>query len=735
MTRSIAACLLGMAVLFALALRSVGLEKVFPGDGTVVFALGDAFYHARRALFSFEQLPKVLLWDSYLNFPQGAFVPWPPFYDLALAAIARLFGSSQAVFEHVAAWAPVALGTLTLWPVHAAGRRMGGRGVGVTAALLFALFPATILYSNVGNADHHAAQALIGAMVLALCLAIVSPAQEDAALLSRRFAALALVRAALLLTWSGSLIYLALTEGCLLLAGVLGARRDLLAGEAASALVTAAIVLPVVLVSGTPVGGPFSAIEISRLHVLLLAAVAIVALGVRALEHHWPSRSAGLRLGRAIALGLPVLALLLAATGALGELGLGFDYVAKTDAYEGRNLEQYPLFSFAGGFSDALARRTLGLFSYLVPVAPLAALWRARERTLREPALVLAAWSAGLGALALLQVRFANDYAPAGSVAFALLLATPAHAMARPVGRRAATLLAGVLGLCLLLPVLGLHLRGAAATLLVLRGSAEGTDRALLTYEGAMLRFAEAVRRATPDTAGFDDPSAAPEYGILAYPGIGHVLHYVARRATPADNFGPYIGADGYAAVGAFFGLRSEADALAEAERLRARYVVTTDYGGPVPWTLVNRLHRGDGSAAGDAPAFGRFRLVTEGPAGGRAIGEQFGRGIRPGGAPYKLFEIVPGAQIEAHAPAGTSVAAEVLVRAPTGRLFTWRATTEAGDDGVARLRLPYATDTQAPARPTRPYRVTVGGVARAVVVPENAVMAGATILLGEPQP
>ncbi len=735
MTRPVAACLLLVAALVAFAVRSLGLENVFPGDGTVVFALGDAFYHARRALFSFERLPQILLWDSFLNFPQGAFVPWPPLYDLALAAIARLFGSSQAVFEHVAAWAPVALGTLTLWPVHTAAQRLGGRGAGVTAALLFALFPATVLYSNVGNVDHHAAQALIGALVLALCLAIVSPAQEDAALLPRRFAALALVRAALLLTWSGSLIYLALTEGCLMLAGVLGGRRDLLAGEAASTLATAAIVLPVVLVSGTPLGGPFSAIEISRLHVLLLTAVAIVALGVRALERRWPSRSAGLRLGRAIALGLPVLALLLVATGALRELGLGFDYIAKTDAYEGRNLEQYPLFSFAGGFSDALARRTLGLFAYLVPVAPLAALWRARERTLREPALVLAAWSAGFGALALLQVRFANDYAPAGSVAFALLLAGSAQAMARLTGARAATVLAALLALGLLRPVLALHLHAAAPTLRTLRGEAGEADRALATYEGSMLRFAEAVRRATPDTAGFDDPSAAPEYGILAYPGIGHVLHYVARRATPADNFGPYIGPDGYAAVGAFFGLRSEADAVAEAERLRARYVVTTDYGGPVPWTLVNRLHRGDGSAAGDAPAFGRFRLVTEGPAGGRAIGEQFGRGIRSEGAPYKLFEIVPGAQLEAHAAPGTPVTAEVLVRAPTGRLFPWRASGAAGEDGVARLRVPYATNSATPARPVRPYRVTVGDVAHAIVVPEDAVTTGATIRVDGPKP
>lgn len=126
---------------------------------------------------------------------------------------------------------------------------------------------------------------------------------------------------------------------------------------------------------------------------------------------------------------------------------------------------------------------------------------------------------------------------------------------------------------------------------------------------------------------------------------------------------------------------------------------------------------------------------MTEGPAGGRTIGEQFGRGIRSGGVPYKLFEIVPGAELEAHAPPGTSIGAEVLVLTPTGRLFTWRSAGVAGDDGVARLRVPYATNSQAPVRPVQAYRVTVGDTAHAVVVPEDAVTTGGTVTVGEAMP
>ncbi len=731
MTGRTAALLAALSALLAVFVRALGAENVFPGDGTVVFALGDAFYHARRALFSFEHLPRILLYDPLLNFPQGAFVPWPPLYDLALAGFARIFGTSQGAFERAAAWAPVLLGTLTILPVYVAGRRLGGRGAGVTAAALFAIFPASVLYSNVGNADHHAAQTLLGGASLALCLSLSSTQPADSHRLPRRLVALTVVRTALLLTWSGSLVYLGLIEGSLLLAGVLGDRRRLLVGEAASTLATAGLILPSVLVSGTPVGGPYSAIEISRLHVLLLVAVAAIGLGVVSLERWRASRSAGGRLLRAAGIGVAALLLLFGGTGLAGELGLGIGYVAKTDAYQGMNLEQYPLFSFAGGFSDALAQRSFGFFAYLIPLAPLTALISARAPAQREPALVLAGWSAVLGALALAQVRFASDFAPAASVAFSLLLASVAGSLAHCMGRHPARAVVGALAAAALLPVLAFHGHAAKATLRAVSGEGPAIDRALYTYEGTMVRFAEAVREATPATSGFDDPTLPPEYGIIAYPGIGHVLHYTARRATPADNFGPYIGPENYDAVAEFFSLQDEAEAVAEAGRLRSRYVVTTDYGGAVATTLVNRLHRGDGSQLEGEPGFGRFRLVTEGPVGGRAIGQEFGRGIQPGGIPYKLFEIVEGAQIEVAAPAGTRVSAEVRVQTPTGRTFSWRTAATAGGDGRARLRVPYATGGAAPARPVQPYRVTVGAAAHAVSVPEEAVREGRTITVG----
>ena len=92
---------------------------------------------------------------------------------------------------------------------------------------------------------------------------------------------------------------------------------------------------------------------------------------------------------------------------------------------------------------------------------------------------------------------------------------------------------------------------------------------------GTQLRFAEAVRAVTPESPGCDTSDEVPRYGILAHPAIGHVLHYVAHRATPADPLGPYIGRENFQRVLRFHRVESEFEALrklaAENAELRDR--------------------------------------------------------------------------------------------------------------------------------------------------------------------
>ena len=61
--------------LLVFALRSVGLEQVFPPGGPVVFLIGDGNYHARLVGWSFANFPRFLTFDSYLAGPLGGANP------------------------------------------------------------------------------------------------------------------------------------------------------------------------------------------------------------------------------------------------------------------------------------------------------------------------------------------------------------------------------------------------------------------------------------------------------------------------------------------------------------------------------------------------------------------------------------------------------------------------------------------------------------------------------------
>jgi asparagine N-glycosylation enzyme membrane subunit Stt3 len=233
-----------------------------------------------------------------------------------------------------------------------------------------------------------------------------------------------------------------------------------------------------------------------------------------------------------------------------------------------------------------------------------------------------------------------------------------------------------------------------------------------LPLDGArsLTRFARIIRATTPETAGYLDATQRPEYGVLCRPGDGHALQYFARRATPANAFGPYLDADKMRASLAFYAARSERDALAIVDQLGTRYVMTSARQGAHPRFYVDRLHGFDGVAPGRRRAE-HMRLIAEGPAGGTPQHSAFPTTTPPPGTiPHKLFERVEGAVLEVVTTPDSEVVAEVTVRTLLGRVFDYRAVGRADAQGRARLRVPYATVTREATRPTGPYRVRFGG-------------------------
>jgi dolichyl-diphosphooligosaccharide--protein glycosyltransferase len=725
-SRAAIAAGLALVCALALALRALGFEAVFPGNGEVLFAVGDGHYHARLAYFSFVHFPAFLTFDPYLNYPEGAAVPVPPLPDLLVAGVARLAGEGVAVLEHVLAWAAPVYGALTPLAVFCAARTLAPAPVALGAAAIAAALPAAVFVGRVGDADHHALVSLLGALWLALVLAAVGARGRRLGWLA---AGIALVRLALLLSWSGCLLYVAVADGSLLLAALLARRRDLLAAQAASAWASGLLVLPVVRALPEPPGGPWSSLSLSQLQVWAVLAVGVVAAALSVLEARRPARGALASLARGAGVGLAVAgASWLLFPGLREGLLPGLGFVATAERTGMGTAELQPLAFFGARPGRDPATHHWGLFAYAIPLAPLAALAASRDARTRAPAGVLALWTAALGALALWQVRWGNDFAPAASIAFALLLARLAE-LARRAGAPRRLPAVAVLGLGILAflpPLRALYAPRARASWSILRDGRPLGDPALATPSGSLVRFLQGVRRATPETSGWLDAPGFPEYGVLNAPSIGHAVHYVARRASASDGLLETLDPENFAAGKRFFEVRSEAAALAIANRLRARYAITMHYPGKSPRSVSARLHRGDG--VGEGRRLRHFRLVTEGPAGGRPLGDLFGFPRRPEVVPYKLFEIVPGALLEVPGAPGAEVEATVEVGTPAGRRFPYAARGTVADDGFVRLRVPYATASSTPARALGPWRVRVDGAELAVEVSEADVLEGRTV-------
>jgi hypothetical protein len=102
--------------------------------------------------------------------------------------------------------------------------------------------------------------------------------------------------------------------------------------------------------------------------------------------------------------------------------------------------------------------------------------------------------------------------------------------------------------------------------------------------------------------------------------------------------------------------------------------------------TVATRLFFADGTARpGDPAALGTYRLLAESPTRVQVLDRAAAR--------YKLFEVVPGAELRVRGAApGAEVSATVPVRTDLGRTFAWTTRAVSGPTGEAALRVPYAT-------------------------------------------
>ena len=706
----------------------------------------DACYQLRRAELIAKNFPDLAIFDSYINYPSGARVIWPPLYSLVLAAGLRMFpaatGTEGAV--HAAgpsipvALLPPLLFAATILALFVVARRLWPErlDLAILAAGLPALSPANVLYTIVGQMDHHAAEILIVALfVLALGDAAAGARAGERAGDARAGRAPArcavwpgIVLAAGILVQLTLVLLIPIAFAAILLGAWLDDRPararafELLAWLHA---IAAALVLPFALAYHAA-GAPFRHFQFGMFQVALLALASLAALAA------WALVAGPLTARRASVLAIPAQALpvaplperrtgrgpripLLLVSGGLAallavrlvpEIAGGVGYVGKSFSTWQAGIEESRSL-FRDGAWPGL-REAIRSFSVLVLLFPLgiaAIIWRRPSKNAwLAPPVVSATLFAALGVV---QMRFLAHASLFVGLAAAAALEV---LLARAPAKRLRPALVACCAVAALVPTIPAWRAPNYASI------AFGTTRSVLA----------SLARETPPTSHSDRPNRRPEYAVVAEWSLGHFIEYHGRRPTLVDNFGAHIGDP--TRVNALFFETDEARAAAFLDSVGGRYVLMRDLmatlSGLAPSdSLVSRLiasvagvsavsrtvqfkpemyrtilyrlawydgARFRGQAGEEIPALSHFRLVAESEETDPIEG---GRGVPRA----KLFEIVRGARIrvEGFAPGAVGLL-RAPVRSPRGRVIPYSAGMTADSIGAMELTLPYPTVAQA---------------------------------------
>jgi dolichyl-diphosphooligosaccharide--protein glycosyltransferase len=705
-----------LAGALALYLRATGASSLFL-NGQAMLVNTDPYYHMRRLLLAVHSFPVIPSFDYYLGFPKGGSGGWPPFFELLAALPALILGlghPSRHLVELCGAWLPPVIGMATLLWAYLIGRRVAGRSGGIIAAFALAVLWAHAAGTLVGYFDHD------GALVFFSGAFFYTLLRSEEAWQRRRKRMLwsFLTGSALLsgtLSWVGFPVFAGIAFCYFLCRYVfLHVRRTedspLLGTFGWPFLWAGLALLP--FGSFPEVGGRWTYACLSWLQPVLYLGISLFA-GLL-----WVARRAVPPAGRPY----PYLPLLIPCFGLLLFLGAklflpqtlreivqGIGFLQRRSPWL-ENIEEFlPLFySPEGKFEILTGLRFLSGFLFLWPIALPFLLLRRRHSPLRYPAQwLLAIWTSCLFVMTLAEYRHAVALALPFSITLGYTTLLFYRALKRRIGKKNASrwVPAGVTGLItalLLWP-----------TLMAYRTPGGRMSSSLLDALVWM-------RDHTPETGHYDEPWVEPEYGVLARWDYGHFITYLARRPVLATNFGTYV--PGFEDAARFFMTPSESAAAAILRKNRIRYLLLTeqrcnypayigllglkleDYVRPVVspdgrkhgeyqtpfFDLVeSRLFMFNGQAVNYEediqPVLTRFRLVYESP--GKDL-QLFDAQLPQ----FKIFEFVPGAQLQGMAKEGDTVEASIRILTPSGTAFNYVNKAKVSPDGRFSLGMPYVS-------------------------------------------
>lgn len=580
----------GSSVRMGLDLRQQRLQGLFgnaeleDGTGGIASDSGptwfsvdpDGLYHTRRVDRIFEDGFPVAATDAQMNYPHGAAIPWPPYYEAIAYQILRPFAPQQpqarAIYlEQQIAMLPFWFALLSIallaWvagksiltgsaPVGSSkDQRLPARGL--LAGLLLALSYGAAHYSAPGVGDHHA---FVGLLTLLMFVLVSASMREGVLDRPRRAGMYGLTSGAiggvLLGTWVASLLYVLVVQlafGVLLMLQRKRPRTGLAVLGLSFHLAAFVVLLPAVLQSPWREEFPWMVVNLSWFHLAHLALGAVVFLPIR--RHADGGRLHPLALPIAIVAAL----LLVTAIGVGPGAGIreGMAWVSRADEFMSGIAESEPLWN-----GEALTWIGFGLL--VLPFAWLTMLRAAVGKKevqhwvwlIAVPLLLLQA---------LTQRRFADVLAApmAWMIAWAVFeWSKPLlHGKANPAAPMA--LKNAVVGLALA-TVVGV---AAQAKTLPMMGSPFGNIKEADPLLSAYREVYEWIG---------EQPKLDAQESVLATWDQGHSIEWLSKRGSVATNFGTYVGEDSYRDPSRFFLGKDFAAAEQILQQRKTRYVVRT---------------------------------------------------------------------------------------------------------------------------------------------------------------
>ncbi len=725
-----------------------------PERDTWVTSDADTFYHLRRVDRMIVE-GRIDGRDDALSFPHGSAIPWPPYYTAVVGALTAPFAPNDPdarrdFVERRVSSLPMGFGVLTSLLAVLAGAAVGGRGAALLAGLLHAASAASIVYSRVGNGDHHAFISLLAAStLLLLSRALREDTLADPRATLRWGVAAGVAAGVALGSWVASVLYVIPVQLVLGWLVIEHGRRPIpgLAalglGFHAAALLA---LLPATLLSPWAPTEPWMVVNLAWFHPawLLVGGLVFVPL-LRPMDRAARGRYPWVVAGSLIGL---VTLLFVTNLGPAAGIREGFDWMARNDEFMGAVWESRGIFGEGAAFDPF---DILGHGAIVLPFAWLALAWFAFRRGRRD----LLPWAVAVPLLAMQairQVRFVDALTLPMAVTLAWAVVALWRWRTKSKGKRTRPFPEGALAIGILGFAVVANLGTVSRTRAALARSPEapGQDE----HQSAMVarELADWIRSNT---------AAEPRTAVMASWTWGHLVEWAADRPSVATNFGTFVGEEAFRAPSRFF---LEEDPVA-AERVlasrQARWILITSW---LPNTLNHMVRAAAPERAGrylePGPASEeqvriRFpwyrtmgaRMLFEGrtvlESGGFGAPIDFARivhvsserdarySMRPDPAPAGwVWELVPGARLEVPGPVGSVLEIGLVVRYPSAQHeVVWQRSVRVDDDGIARVRLPYATDeANGDGVAAGPARWRLDGREGELVIPASAVLGGETL-------